>query len=381
MTQANDIRSLQTELRSICILGLLMLFGMSLFATLFTPFNHSLPWLLISSLLWLLVYLLTRPRLHLNRIDASVPLFNGLGWANRMTLTRGWLIAACGGCLAIPAILEDAAVVVWIAAAAYSIAAIFDRVDGFIARKTGRTSQLGAELDTLFDALGLMVAPVLALLLGKIHWSYLLVSVAYYLFVAGIKIRQRNKLPVYPLAPSQLRRTLAGFQMGYVAVVLWPPFDAGVTVLAGVGFMLPLLIGFLVDWCVVSGRINPFEPTQKALFENIKRATDTVAMPAARVLLTAAACVAWSADPFTRTLDIPAVLLVLVSVLMMAAGVAGRAGAMLLLMVMAWNTPIAVTEPLFYLCLFISIAILLLGCGRYSLWQHDDHWVNRQDGA
>jgi len=351
MTQTNNIQSLQTELRSICVLGLLMLLGISLFATLFTPFDRSLPWLLASSVLWLLVCLLTRPRLHLNRIDASVPLFDGLGWANRMTLARGWLIAACGGCLAIPAILEDAAVVVWIAAAAYSIAAIFDRVDGFIARKTGRTSQLGAELDTLFDALGLMVAPVLALLLGKIHWSYLLVSVAYYLFVAGIKIRQRNKLPVYPLAPSQLRRTLAGFQMGYVAVVLWPPFDAGVTVLAGVGFMLPLLIGFLVDWCVVSGRINPFEPTQKALLENIKRATDTVAMPAARVLLTAAVCVAWSADPFTRTLDIPAVLLVLVSVLMMAAGVAGRAGAMLLLMVLAWNTPIAVTEPLFYLCL------------------------------
>jgi CDP-diacylglycerol--glycerol-3-phosphate 3-phosphatidyltransferase len=381
MTQANDIRSLQTELRSICILGLLMLFGMSLVATLFTPFDRSLPWLLVSSLLWLLVYLLTRPRLTLNRIDASVPLFDGLGWANRMTLARGWLIAACGGCLAIPAILEDAAIVVWIAAAAYSIAAMFDRVDGFIARKSGRTSQLGAELDTLFDALGLMVAPVLALLLGKIHWSYLLVSVAYYLFVAGIKIRQRKKLPVYPLAPSQLRRTLAGFQMGYVAVVLWPPFDAGVTVLAGVGFMLPLLIGFLVDWCVVSGRINPFEPRQKSLFEYIKRATDTVLMPAARVLLTAAICFAWSKEPFTRALEMPAVLLVLVSVLMMAAGVAGRAGAMLLLMVLAWNTPIAVSEPLFYLSLSMSIAILLLGCGRYSLWLHDDHWVNRQDGA
>jgi hypothetical protein len=104
-------------------------------------------------------------------------------------------------------------------------------------------------------------------------------------------------------------------------------------------------------------------------------------MPAARILLTAAVCVAWSSDPFTRTLDIPAVLLVLVSVLMMAAGVAGRAGAMLLLMVLAWNTPIAVSEPLFYLCLFMSTAILLLGCGRFSLWQHDDHWVNRQDGA
>ena len=88
MTQANNMQSLQTELRSICVLGLLMLLGISLFATLFTPFDRSLPWLLASSVLWLLVYLLTRPRLHLNRTDASDPLFEGLGWANRMTLAR-----------------------------------------------------------------------------------------------------------------------------------------------------------------------------------------------------------------------------------------------------------------------------------------------------
>jgi CDP-diacylglycerol--glycerol-3-phosphate 3-phosphatidyltransferase len=365
----------------ICICGTLILPSICLLATLLIDSVRLLPWLLVSTVLWLWVCELTRRRLFLNRADDSSALFDGLGLANHMTLARGWLIAACGGCLAIPALLNEVSMLIWIAAAAYSIAAIFDRVDGFIARTTRRSSQLGAELDTLFDALGLLVAPMLALMLGKIHWSYLLVSVAYYFFVAGIKVRQYKNLPVYPLAPSQLRRTLAGFQMGYVAVALWPPFDSQVTVMAGAGFMLPLLIGFLVDWCVVSGRINPLASGTGFVIERVRLATDQIVMPCVRAVLTGLLCIAWSADPFTHTMGTPATILLITSVLMIATGVAGRAGAMTLLMLLAWNTPIAVSHPLFAPCLFLSIAILLLGCGRFSLWQHDDHWVNRQDGA
>jgi CDP-diacylglycerol---glycerol-3-phosphate 3-phosphatidyltransferase len=381
MTQASDIRSLRTELLTVCICGILILPSICLLATLQLGSVRMLPWLLVSTVLWLLVCELTRRRLFLNRADDASALFDGLGLANHMTLARGWLIAGCGGCLAIPALLKEVSVLVWIAAAAYSIAAIFDRVDGFIARRTRRSSQLGAELDTLFDALGLLVAPMLALMLGKIHWSYLLVSIAYYFFVAGLKVRQYKNLPVYPLAPSQLRRTLAGFQMAYVAVVLWPPFDSQVTVMAGVGFMLPLLIGFVVDWCVVSGRINPFASGPGFVIERVRLATEHIVMPCVRALLIGLLCLAWSSDPFTNTLSIPATLLLITGALMMATGVAGRAGAMTLLMLLAWNTPIAVSDPLFAPCLFLSIAILLLGCGRFSLWQHDDHWVNRQDGA
>jgi CDP-diacylglycerol---glycerol-3-phosphate 3-phosphatidyltransferase len=360
---------------------MLILPGICLLATRQIDSVRLLPWLLVSTVLWLLVCELTRRRLILNRADDTSALFDRLGLANHMTLARGWLIAACGGCLAIPALLKDESAVVWIAAAAYSVAAIFDRVDGYIARRTRRSSQLGAELDTLFDALGLLVAPMLALMLGKIHGSYLLVSVAYYFFVAGLKVRQSKNLPVYPLAPSQLRRTLAGFQMAYVAVVLWPPFDSQVTVMAGAGFMLPLLIGFLVDWCVVSGRINPFVSGPGFVIERVRLATDQILMPCARALLIGLLCLAWRSDPFTPTPGIPATLVLITSALMIATGVAGRAGAMTLLMLLAWKTPIAVSDPLFAPCLFLSIAILLLGCGRFSLWQHDDHWVNRQDGA
>ena len=273
--------------------------------------------------------------------------------------------------------LQQQSVLVWIAAAAYSVAAVFDRVDGFIARKTRRRSLLGAELDTVFDALGLLVAPLLALLLGKIHVSYLLVSVAYYLFVLGIRFRQRRNKPVYPLAPSQLRRTLAGFQMAYVAVVLWPPFDAGVTVIAGFGFMLPLLAGFLMDWCVVSGRLNTADVRISRRLQSADKLTGKIVLPAIRLIMPAVMVFSIVQHTWSPT----GITIAGLSMLLIVPGIAGRAGATLLLMVLTWTAPAPVSDPAFLVLLFSAIAILLLGCGRFSVWQADDDWVNRQDGA
>src|SRR5690606_21176327 len=115
---------------------------------------------------------------------------------------------------------------------------------------------LGTELDTAYDALGLLIAPLLAVSYGKIHWSFLLVSAAYYIFQWGLYWRRTHNLPVYELLPSMLRRTLAGFQMGFVAVILLPCFQAPATHWIGVAFMIPMLLGFMVDWLVVSGRIQ-----------------------------------------------------------------------------------------------------------------------------
>lgn len=378
MTENPIIKHLQQETVRIVLSGFVLLLVVALALSTYTNIRDSGWWFITSTLLWLLSGYQTFIRLALNRADSDAPLYNNLGWANRLTISRGWLISACGGLLVIPGLLSTSTAVVWMAAMAYSVAAIFDRVDGFIARKTRHSSQLGAELDTVFDALGLLVAPLLALQLGKIHVSYLLVSIAYYLFVTGLKIRKRKGLAIYPLAPSQLRRTLAGFQMAYVAVVLWPPFDAEVTVLAGFGFMLPLLGGFLVDWCVVSGRLQPYTAGGRSVFAPLKHITDTWFLPALRFVLVMTLMLLWP----TLSISAPFITTVLIlSVALMASGIAGRAGAAGLLMLLAWHSPLPVGQPAFVLCLFIAIAILLLGCGRFSLWQADDHWVNRQDGA
>lgn len=369
--------SLKKETHTIATAGLVGILVCASTLALFVSPAAGLLWALASASVWLLVWHQTYSRLALNRADTHSACYADLGWANRMTIGRGWLIAASAGFLFIPAALQHHELLIWIAAAAYSIAAIFDRVDGFIARKTRRSSLLGAELDTVFDALGLLIAPLLALQLGKIHASYLLVSIAYYLFVLGIYVRRHHQKPVYPLAPSKLRRTLAGFQMAYVAVVLWPPFQAEVTVLTGFGFMLPLLAGFLVDWFVVSGRITPDQPGTARRFRRLHSLTGQLLLPAIRLISTSAVIYIAMHMPW----DVPELIVAGACVVMMLAGFAARTGAMLLLMLLAWTVPLAANHPVMIVALMGASAVVLLGSGGFTLWQADGDWVNRQDGA
>lgn len=365
---------MQQELRIIAITGLLFLAGFAALVWSASEMRAAVLWWLAASAVWALVLQQTAKRLSLNRPHPDAELYPTLGVANGLTLLRGWLIAATAGFVVVHiGVASPAAVLVWCAAALYSVAAILDRVDGFVARRTQRQSLLGAELDTVFDALGLLVAPVLALQLGKIHPTYLLVSVAYYLFVLGLARRQRRGQPVYPLAPSQLRRTLAGFQMGYVAVVLWPPFDASITVPAGIAFMLPLLTGFVVDWLVVSGRLRMHEHNTQRVVAALAQLLNGGILPVLRVLITSLLVIG--------VLPLEGVLLLLEwsAALLMLCGVLGRAGALMVLVLIAWTAP-ALSLAVSVL-LYATIAIVLLGCGHFSLWQGDDDWVNRQDGA
>ncbi len=329
-------------------------------------------WLLQSLALWALCWQQAWQRRTRNRVAPDSPLHASLGLANQLSLLRGLLIAATGGFVLQ---LPDAALLIWVAAACYSVAAILDRVDGFVARRTRQTSLLGAELDTVYDALGLVVAPVLAVLLGKVHASYLLVSVAYYLFVLARSRRERLGLPVYPLLPSTLRRTLAGFQMGYVAVVLWPPFQAELTRIAGIAFMLPLLVGFVVDWLVVSGRIGAARATT---FDALALFSERWLQPLLRVLLLLLLLAQNVAvDATSLAVQIGSAL----AALLIVSGIGARLGALLLLVLWALWPPLAVTAPLFLSLLACTVGVLLLGSGRFSLWQGDDHWVRRHDGA
>lgn len=330
-------------------------------------------WLLQSMTLWALSWQQVWQRRTLNRPTPQAALYPTLGPANQLTILRGLLIAATGGFLLQ---LPVNPLLIWGAALLYSVAAILDRVDGFVARRSKQTSLLGSELDTVFDALGLVVAPLLAVLLGKIHLSYLLVSVAYYLFSIARARRVRLGLPVYPLLPNTLRRTLAGFQMGYVAVVLWPPFQAPLTVAAGVAFMVPLLLGFVVDWLVVSGRIDA---SRAPAFDALARLSTQWLQPLLRaVLLTSLVSLCLlEGGALTPLLSGGFAL----AALLILTGFGARIGALLLLLLWAWQVPFAVTSPLFLTLLFSTVGVLLLGSGRFSLWQGDDHWIARHDGA
>ena len=211
--------------------------------------------LIISGVCWFYVLANCHRKLHLNYDPKSEKHFQKLGIGNRLTLTRGLLIGATAGFIGTdPSALSKFAV--FSPAIFYTVAAIGDALDGYIARVTMQTTQLGSELDNELDAFGLLIAPVLAVLWSKLHFTYLFVSAAFYIFRLGIFFRNRQGKLVYELIPNQFRRRLAGYQMGVVATSLWAPIPAEITKPVGVLLMIPLLIGFLLDWLQVSGRIK-----------------------------------------------------------------------------------------------------------------------------
>lgn len=343
---------------------------------------QTLQWLIQACLLWGVVYVQTLKRLALNRLNMDAPLYAGLGWGNRVTILRGGLIAMAGGFLfQSPETIYS----LWLPALFYMTAAIIDRVDGYIARRSSQVSLLGGELDTVFDALGLVVAPILAVWFGKVHWSYLSVSMAFYLFQWGLAFRQRHNKPVYTLSPNFLRRALAGFQMGFLSVALWPVIQPSVTTIAGLAFMLPMLIGFTVDWLTASGRFNRSLAT---FFSWLGTGGRWFFQPGLRVLLVVTMLyvvresgVSWWAIPGTAWTEQLLSLLVLASVAMIALGLAGRLGALFLIVLLGWHFPGNADSVAGSLLIFSTVWIMLLGTGHFSLWQWDDHWVNRHDGA
>jgi CDP-diacylglycerol--glycerol-3-phosphate 3-phosphatidyltransferase len=335
---------------------------------------NALQWLLIADGLWIFVCWQLWRRAELNRASEEAPLYPTLGWANRLTLLRGGLIALTGGFLFQPQAVE---LMAWIPGVLYSIAAILDRMDGFIARRSKHTSLLGSELDTVYDALGLLVAPLLAVGYGKVHWSFLLVSTAYYIFVWGMYWRRTHQLPVYPLLPSALRRTLAGFQMGFVALILLPCFYAPFTLILGLAFMLPILLGFIADWLVVSGRI-PSTTATTHFFNRIAYFSHNIFQPMLRLLLLIALFLFSTNDNgLAPTLVVCSLLLAAVMALI---GLAGRMGALLVLVFAGFLQGAAAIDAITATIIFTCAGLVLLGTGRFSLWQGDDRWVNRRDG-
>jgi CDP-diacylglycerol--glycerol-3-phosphate 3-phosphatidyltransferase len=349
--------------------------------------SAAVQWLLQSAIIWLFICYETWRRLSLNRSEDSTPLYNNLGWGNRLTLLRSWLIGATAGFLLQP--WPEGAWLSWLPGMIYFAGAVLDRVDGFVARRSGQMSRLGNELDTVSDALGLAVAAFLAVSYGQVHWSYLSMGLAYYVFQAGLYWRRFNNLPIYPLPPAMHRRAWAGFQMGYLVVALWPLFYPPITLVAGFAFMLPALSGFIIDWLIVSGRIERQADDTNQQFSSLTLFSQNVLQPCP------AAChrrftgrVSDSGRLSTgchRRRDLaqpdPARQLWPGLRPMVLIGVAGRYFCLLLVGTLGWYYIDNPMLPVDYALLCCVVWSMLLGTGRFSLWQEDDHWLNRYDGA
>ena len=208
------------------------------------------------------------------------------GLANLISLTRGLMIAILAGFLFAP---KPAGILGWLPAVLYSLLAILDFFDGYWARKSNTQTHLGELLDQEYDALGILVAVVLVIQWGHLPVPFLYIAVAKYVFAAGIAWRSFRGKAVYPLPPSYMRRRLAGFQMGILAVFLWPIARPPGTLLAELIIGVPLLLGFIRDWLLVSGALDPEDPGYRKIKKTFYNLGSCWLPPAIRAVLAVAA--------------------------------------------------------------------------------------------
>ncbi|WP_254543202.1 CDP-alcohol phosphatidyltransferase family protein [Halomarina pelagica] len=197
---------------------------------------------------------LLRRALGDNRTSAEGPLLPTLGPANALTLVRGLAVAGVAGFLLLP---PPSGALAWTPGLLYGTAVLLDQLDGRVARGPGRTTLLGARLDVAFDAIGLLVAPVLAVRYGQLPVWYLAVSAARYVFLAGLFLRRRRGRPIAPLPERPIRRVLAGVQMAVVSLALLPVLGPPTTTVLATAAMLPFLAQFARDWSAVTSRRAP----------------------------------------------------------------------------------------------------------------------------
>lgn len=156
-----------------------------------------------------------------------------LGPANLVTFGRavlvGWVAAAMGG---------------WLAPLLASAALAMDGVDGWVARRTGWSSDFGAALDMELDALLTLLLSVLVWLNGAAGAWVLLSGAMRYLFVAaGWALPWLNA----PLPPRYRRKVVCVFQIGSLLICLVPILSPPITTtIAAVG-LAALVYSFGVD--------------------------------------------------------------------------------------------------------------------------------------
>jgi len=328
-----------------------------------------------------------------NRRRGETLLLPTLGAGNLLTLLRGLALGLLAGFLLSP---WPSGWLAWLPALLYTLAILADYLDGYLARITRHATLLGAQLDIEFDALGMLVAAALAVHYDQLPWWYLILGLSRYLFLLGMGWRRRQGRPVYDLTPSVHRRIVAGFQMGFMSVMLWPVVAPPGTTLAGVVFALPFTASFLRDWLVVSGRLDPVSPVylevrQKLVvvltrwlpvFLRIGVAAIALGLvlPALQSAANRVALFGWPGIPFPMVTATAISLMALVAVVMLTLGAAGRLGALGLITAASANIHTSGLDMGNGFLLVGSIALMLLGSGILSTWRPEDAILSRRAG-
>ncbi len=299
--------------------------------------------------------------LKTNHRAGETALLPDLGWANWLTLLRATLMATVVGFLFSPMPVGSAA---WLPGLLYTAASVPDFIDGIVARKTNHVTALGEILDMNVDSVGVFTATFLAFQYGVIPWWYLPVGLARYIFVAGIRIREKQGKPVKELPFSHRRRAFAALKMGFMFVMLFPLFTPPGTFVAAAAFGLPFIGGFIWDWLQVIGSVTPAKRIEiKARLSGLLSIVP---------LILRGICVVFALPYIGTHLADPALLGLgaaeMAVTILIAFGIAPRASAIAAVCLVGVNQNLAPLQIDQYLLAVAYIETIFLGTGILSLW-------------
>ncbi|MGM0701377.1 MAG: CDP-alcohol phosphatidyltransferase family protein [Pseudomonadota bacterium] len=165
----------------------------------------------------------------------------GLGWANRITLARGVLVAVLAGCLAEPDLIARHA---WLFATASGSALLLDGIDGWVARRTVTTSAFGARFDMELDAAFILVLCLALLAVGKLGvWVLAIGTMRYAFMLAG----WRWPWLAAELPESRRRKAVCVWQVAALLLALLPPVSPVPAGYLAATALLGLTVSFAVD--------------------------------------------------------------------------------------------------------------------------------------
>ncbi len=340
-----------------------------------------------------LLWLLWR-NLPLNRRHGETGILPTLGAGTGLSLLRGLCIALLAGFLTLP---RPLGLIAWAPAILYTVGDLTDYFDGYLARLQNHVTLLGERLDLELDALGLLAATLLAIHYGSLPWWFLILGLARYAFVAGLWLLERRGSTIQPLPPSGRRRAVAGLTMGFMSAMLWPIVKPPATTLAGILFGAPFLAGFVRDWLVVSGALDPASPQyQRArsvvlnfmirIFPVLLRLGTVLTLVAllGRALLDTDAWVAAFQSQGYRWPSLTAwafAAVELAALVLLLLGVAGRFASFALIVVLGFTIVGLGYDPVHGAALGGAISLLILGTGAFSLWEPERAIFGRPRGS
>ena len=214
----------------------------------------------------------------------------------------------------------------------------------------------------------------------------------------GMWLLGRAGNPVYDLPPSEHRRMIAGFQTGFITVVLWPLWPPEVTLPAAYFMAIPLVFSFGRDWLVVSGVVNASSQGYQRVRAWGKVAIEgwlpLVARLAAAVMAlpllwqAAPAFAPWQAGIAGMGIEGSTlvfggmILLGLLAVMAVTLGAAGRVGALVLAATAALDIAYGgAGNGSILLLLICSLIVVHLGSGKWALWRPEEPLLRAKAGA